>query len=299
MQEGKYEWAGRRGNGDCSIRILKANLAYDDGMWECQVSQSSYQANDGLSSEPAQLVVRHPPAEPRIYTDGRTFASERELSVLADREQALTCESRGGNPAPVLTWWLGGTQLEARQRNESAASPDIKQWTAVSSLVHTFSKSDNGKTVKCSVYHEALTSKVREAKLSLDIQYPPSVKLQRIGETGSEVEDGLDPFRLRCLAEGNPAPDIVWRKLGHTSIFSLGEFLKFEPVKKSDSGTYICLARNTIGASDEISAVLDVKYPPRNIRTDPENTLGKIFFEGCLQNWHLSSKKYFYFAIDI
>ena len=37
MQEGKYEWAGRRGNGDCSLRILKAALAYDDGMWECQV----------------------------------------------------------------------------------------------------------------------------------------------------------------------------------------------------------------------------------------------------------------------
>ena len=36
MQEGKYEWAGRRGNGDCSLRILKAALAYDDGMWECQ-----------------------------------------------------------------------------------------------------------------------------------------------------------------------------------------------------------------------------------------------------------------------
>ena len=275
MQEGKYEWAGRRGNGDCSLRILKAALAYDDGMWECQVSQSSYQTNDGLSSEPAQLVVRHPPSEPRIYTDGRTFATEKQLSVLSDREQVMTCESRGGNPAPILTWWLGDTKLEASQRNESAASPDLKQWTAVSSLVHTFSKLDDGKTVKCSVYHEALTSKVREARLALDVQFPPSVKLERVGETGTEVEDGLDPFRLRCVAEANPAADIVWRKLGQSSIFSLGEFLKFEPVAKSDSGTYICLARNSIGASDEISAELDVKYPPRNIITDPENVLGK------------------------
>ena len=121
---------------------------------------------------------------------------------------------------------------------------------------------------------QALTSKVREAKLSLDIQYPPSVSLETIANKNSEVEDGLDPFRLRCIADGNPKPDIVWRKLGQTSIFSLGEILKFEPVKKSDSGTYICLARNDIGSSDEISAVLDVKYPPRNIRTDPENILG-------------------------
>ena len=63
--------------------------------------------------------------------------------------------------------------------------------------------------------------------------------------------------------------------IGPWSILSLGEFLKFEPVSKADSGTYVCLARNALGSSDEISAVLDVKYPPRNIRTDPENVLGK------------------------
>ena len=56
--------------------------------------------------------------------------------------------------------------------------------------------------------------------------------------------------------------------IGPWSILSLGEFLKFEPVSKADSGTYVCLARNALGSSDEISAVLDVKYPPRNIRTD-------------------------------
>ena len=37
MQEGKYEWAGHRDSGDCSLRILKSNLVYDDGEWECQV----------------------------------------------------------------------------------------------------------------------------------------------------------------------------------------------------------------------------------------------------------------------
>ena len=35
------------------------------------------------------------------------------------------------------------------------------------------------------------------------------------------------------------------------------------------------MARNELGASDEITARLDVKYPPRNIRTDPETVIGE------------------------
>ena len=54
MQEGKYEWAGRRGNGDCSLRILKAALAYDDGMWECQVRFIEFHSH--RSSKEAKLT---------------------------------------------------------------------------------------------------------------------------------------------------------------------------------------------------------------------------------------------------
>ena len=37
------------------------------------------------------------------------------MSLVAGREQVLTCESRGGNPAPVLSWWLGDQQLDSEQ----------------------------------------------------------------------------------------------------------------------------------------------------------------------------------------
>ena len=43
-------------------------------------------------------------------------------------------------------------------------------------------KNNNGdgdvvKVIKCAVWHEALTSRVREAELSLDIQFPPAGEL--------------------------------------------------------------------------------------------------------------------------
>ena len=39
---GKYEWAGDRASGDCSLRINEASIEYDSGEWVCQESFISY-----------------------------------------------------------------------------------------------------------------------------------------------------------------------------------------------------------------------------------------------------------------
>lgn len=46
---GKYEWAGGAAGGsgggeDCSLWIRSASLQLDDGLWQCQVTASSYDA---------------------------------------------------------------------------------------------------------------------------------------------------------------------------------------------------------------------------------------------------------------
>ncbi len=41
------------------------------------------------------------------------------------------------------------------------------------------------------------------------------------------MEEGVDTVVLTCSADGNPKPDIVWRKQGQQSIFRLEEQLKF------------------------------------------------------------------------
>ena len=58
MFEGKYEWAGDHKKGDCSIRIIDAALEYDNAVWQCSVTPSSFRAKDALTSQGAQLVVR-------------------------------------------------------------------------------------------------------------------------------------------------------------------------------------------------------------------------------------------------
>ncbi len=55
---GKYEWAGDHTSGDCSLKIFDASLEYDNAVWQCTVTPSSFKVNDALTSEGAQLVVR-------------------------------------------------------------------------------------------------------------------------------------------------------------------------------------------------------------------------------------------------
>ncbi|KAF5289669.1 hypothetical protein FQR65_LT11786 [Abscondita terminalis] len=58
MYLNKYEWAGSQELGDCSIRIREAQLEFDDGTWECQVTASDFHTQDALTSLPIRLVVR-------------------------------------------------------------------------------------------------------------------------------------------------------------------------------------------------------------------------------------------------
>ena len=116
--------------------------------------------------------------------------------------------------------------------------------------------------------HDAYSRKSRERSTTLDVMYAPTLRLER-QEDQSEFEADADRVEIKCMADANPEPDVVWRKAGGESLFSFGETLVFDPVTRTDKGTYFCMAKNEVGSSDELSVTFDVLYPPTNIRTEP------------------------------
>ncbi|TRY76871.1 hypothetical protein TCAL_03833 [Tigriopus californicus] len=269
LQEGKYEWNGRVNDGDCTLRIIKADIKFDDGDWRCQVTASSYTANDALSSTVGRLIVRIPPSEPRLFYNEAALGLDNDLEIKSDTTGSVRCESRGGNPAPILKWYLDEEELNgASQRNESDLA-NLRRWNAVSIVEITLKQEHNGKYLKCVALHDAYSRRSRDTSVRLNVLYPPRVRLEKSRDL-FELEADQDRVQIRCVADANPKPDVVWRKAGGESIFRVGADLVFDPIRQGDGGTYFCLAQNDLGSSDELSITFDVLFEPRNLRTVPQ-----------------------------
>ena len=73
----------------------------------------------------------------------------------------------------------------------------------------------------------------------------------------SATEDSM--VNITCKAEGNPAPEILWKEKGTGRLISTNGVLSLPNISKDQAGSYICQASNIIGASQAMEAVIDVK----------------------------------------
>lgn len=94
---------------------------------------------------------------------------------------------------------------------------------------------------------------------------PPEVQLK--GLLSHDLEEGKT-LTLTCQTDANPPATVVWQRSGSHDISSSSDKLQFISIKRYDSGTYTCTARNSVGNSRPESVTLDVKckyLPIQNI----------------------------------
>ncbi|XP_052806013.1 hemicentin-1-like isoform X2 [Mya arenaria] len=139
---------------------------------------------------------------------------------------------------------------------------------------------DSDTNLTCEVYNILYPTGANSIKTAVDsslqikVLYPPDIPVLRMNSTcmnNSTLEQAylrlleFDHVKVECVTEGNPEPNCQWTN--HSQSCTL-DILN---ASKEDTGTYVCLAFNTmkttqgriVAGRNVSSFYLDILYPPK------------------------------------
>ena len=256
--EDKYEWAGNLDEGNCSLAILDASSEYDDGVWQCQVTASNFKEGDSLISEGAEVVVRAAPK--MVELKG---AVQGVVEGVDGQQLDVECVAKGGNPAPSLSFLLGGKAVisTVEQRNIRLENGG---WESRLALPITLSKEQQESQLVCQAHHQVLSDPML-AIATLDISYAPLKAI--IASNGSIVQEG-NSVLLSCKVGAHPVAAVFWEHDGR--VVGRGPTLLLPTVTREDAGEYQCRGENRLGRGEAGSSSIEVMYAPVEVRLEQE-----------------------------
>ncbi|GLV33689.1 Peroxidasin [Carabus blaptoides fortunei] len=240
----------------------------DIGQYECMAITPDAE----IKSRSARMIVTRP--ENIIYSGKPKFIQtpDDQVTDVGAAEVRLNCEAVG-DPQPQMSWSHNGVQLGLTSRHQMESEGTL--------IIRNLQASDYG-AYRC----EAANYLGRiMANAQIKINSPP---LFTVHPENLRIKTGARAV-LECLAVGSPNPTITWYKSdrpirvgGRIQIEADNSRLIINDVKESDSGLYVCQARNILGFR-EVSADIDVKravenpprfiYQPYDIAAYPKTTI--------------------------
>lgn len=178
------------------------------------------------------------------------YPVDKTNSILIDGEDAIfRCDVTAGDPEPEIRWYINDELFEINTPYIELLPVVLEEHTGVLTCV---AESEAG---------------LVEHDFYVDVHIPPFI--DPVLESNVQITAGRN-FKVECLGEGYPDPDIFWLKDGKY----FGTDLNFENIKYEDKGTYVCMARSSAGM-DENRMVIDVLVPPSFGQSDKNvfNTL--------------------------
>ncbi|EFA01243.1 peroxidasin isoform X1 [Tribolium castaneum] len=236
--------------------VIKHTDESDSGHYECMAKNE-----DGeVKSRPARMILVRPDQQFRGGNGSPVFLVTPVSVTTSESDPSVSLHCKAfGNPHPTITWSRNGIQLTTSQRHFIDEDGTL--------VIRPVKASDHG-TYRC----DATNSNGRissEADVIVNVAPVFTVHPQNTETTpGSTI-------KLECFAVGSPPPEITWfkddlevRSDGRLSISPDGSSLQIHNAKETDSGLYICEARNHLGFR-EVSAKVKVtplaRKPPKFI----------------------------------
>uniref|UniRef100_A0A8C2L8H3 Neural cell adhesion molecule 2 n=1 Tax=Cyprinus carpio TaxID=7962 RepID=A0A8C2L8H3_CYPCA len=228
-------------------RVTKA----DEGVYRCE---ARVEARGEIDFRDIILVVNVPPV---------ISVPQQSFNATADYGESVTFTCRAyGSPEPDVTWHRKGVQLQESERYVMRARG--------TTLTVRNIQQDDGGSYTCKASNKA--GEV-EHELFLKVFVQPHItKLRNV--TAVEGSAAM----ISCKAEGEPLPEISWRRANDGHSFSDGDkspdgrvevrgrygesILTIVGVKLSDWGRFDCEALSRIGGHQK-SMFLDIEYAPK------------------------------------
>uniref|UniRef100_A0A8C4LUZ5 Neural cell adhesion molecule 2 n=1 Tax=Equus asinus asinus TaxID=83772 RepID=A0A8C4LUZ5_EQUAS len=191
--------------------------------------------------------------------------SQKSFNATAERGEEMTLSCRAsGSPEPTISWYRNGKFIEENEKY-------ILKRSNTELTVRNIVNSDGGPYV-CRATNKAGEDE-KQAFLQVFVQ-PHIIQLK------NETTHENGQVTLMCEAEGEPIPEITWKRAVDGITFSEGDkspdgrievrgqhgssSLHITDVKLSDSGRYDCEAASRIGGHQK-SMFLDIEYAPKFI----------------------------------
>ncbi|GBP44660.1 Hemicentin-2 [Eumeta japonica] len=207
--------------------IIKEAKVEDSGKYLCVV-------NNSVGGESVETVLT-------VTAPLKATVEPATQTVDFGRPAVFTCRYEG-NPVKTITWLKDGKDLN---HHDSVLR------------IESVKKEDKG-MYQCFIRNDQ-ESAGASAELKLGGRFEPPQIRHSFGE--QTLRSG-PPLRLKCVASGNPTPDIAWQldgeKLGSGERLQIGQFvtadgnveshLNISSVHTNDGGLYTCLATSKVGS---------------------------------------------------
>uniref|UniRef100_A0AAQ5XXN4 Neural cell adhesion molecule 2 n=1 Tax=Amphiprion ocellaris TaxID=80972 RepID=A0AAQ5XXN4_AMPOC len=221
----------------------------DEGVYRCE---ASVEARGEIDFVDIAVVVNVPPV---------LSVFQQSFNATADYQESVTFTCiTSGSPDPLVTWHRKGQQLEPSEQHVFNRLEGGRSMLTIRNI-----RQGDGGTYTCKATNKA-GSQERELFLKVFVQ-PHITQLKNV--TAVEGSAAM----ISCVAEGEPLPDISWRRASDGQTFSQdGRFevrgrhgksvLTISGVKLTDLGRFDCEALSRIGGHQK-SMFLDIEYIPK------------------------------------
>ncbi|KAK2908475.1 hypothetical protein Q8A67_004312 [Cirrhinus molitorella] len=236
-----------------NLQILRVSKA-DEGVFRCE---ARVEARGEIDFRDIVVLVNVPPV---------LSVPQQSFNATADYQESVTFTCiTSGSPDPQVTWYWKGHVIERSEQYALNTLDGGKSTLTVKNI-----RQGDGGPYTCRASNKAGSS---ESQLFLKVFVQPHITQLR-NVTAVEGSAAM----ISCTAEGEPLPEISWRRASDGQTFTDGDksqdgrvevrgrhgksMLTISGVRLSDWGRFDCEALSRIGGHQK-SMFLDIEYAPK------------------------------------